>query len=136
MAYVEQYDNHSEALEDGESAFLHQRQRRRYYPERMIAEIRPFRSRAGTISEAIVVDFSGSGLGLLIPGKTKALRPGDSIQLRVRYDHIETRSVAATVVHRRAFGAFTHFGATLDVVEPDETFEAIELLCIERALFM
>lgn len=136
MAHAEQHDSYVDATGQEQSAFLFQRQRPRYYPERMSAEIRPFSSASWEVPDAIVVDFNGSGLGVLVPGKTTPLRPGDSIQLRVRYDHLETRSVAATVAHTRDFGAFTHIGATLDVVEPDETFEAIELLCIERALFM
>ena len=136
MVNAQHHQSSTETKDAQAAVFLHQREKPRYYPERMSAEIRPLNPHWTRIPDAIVVDFSSSGLGILIPGKNTLLGEGDAIELSIAYDDIETRRVLARVAHKRDFGAFSHIGATIEETDRDKTFEDIELRCIERALFM
>lgn len=123
------------------AAAISQRQHCRYLPLDMQARLHTSETATGglpeLLPEAMVVDFSPQGAAVLVKHKSALPAVGAALQLQLDYQGRVTRKIPVTVVHRRTFGAFAHLGVRFAADQQDhEEFEAMEISCIERALFL
>jgi|GEM_PF-3656103 len=83
----------------------------RLYPEGMWAELARGYCAQPDGLEAVVVDFSPQGAGLVVPGGADCLEIGSAFPLRMYHEGMETKALSAIIVHRQRQGAFTRIGA-------------------------